>query len=273
LNSLHAAAPFTPFTHIFDIMSERTPNDPEYYAELLQKSSRPADWQQRTNQQCYGNIPGIQNVDDELSKRKRLPTLLDVIAEISITKRGNVSATMASVIRDGDVLKTQLYIVFNHENDDAAICRNHLETIFRMLRSVPYTPTDRGSPKIMPNTLKEYFIEICAVVHNYSFNIFKSRVNKHKKNLWEIRNHIEQDERFFGPKQRSTLLKFLTYVAHITRAVTDAEHMDQFPTSTMKMLHTVYLEWTNDNLLPKDDLAGNTLTLLDTADNWLAESA
>src|SRR5216683_5643026 len=261
-----------PFTHIFHIMSERTLDDPEYYAELLQKSSRPADRRQPANQQSCGNIPAIQNVDDELSKRLR--TLLDVIADISICEHGNVSATMASVIRDGNVLKTQLYIVFNHQNDDAAMnCGNHLETIFRMLREVPYTPTDRGSPKFMPNTLKEDFIEICAVIHNYSFNIFKSRVNKRKKNLLEIRNHIEQDEGFFKPEQHSTLLKFLSCVANIMRAITDAEHMNQFPTSTMKMLQTVYSEWTNDNILPKDDLAGNTLTLLDIADNWLAESA
>ncbi len=170
---------------MFHIMSERTLDDPEYYAELLQKSSRPADRRQPANQQSCGNIPAIQNVNDELSKRLR--TLFDVIADISICEHGNVSATMASVIRDGNVLKTQLYIVFNHQNDDAAMnCGNHLETIFRMLREVPYTPTDRGSPKFMPNTLKEDFIEICAVIHNYSFNIFKSRVNKRKKNLLKI---------------------------------------------------------------------------------------
>jgi hypothetical protein len=133
-------------------------------------------------------------------------------------------------------------------------------------------PTDRGSPKIIPNTLKEDFVEICAVIHNYSFNIFKYRVNKRKKNLLEIRKHIEQDEGFFKPEQRSTLLEFLRHVAHIMRAVTDAEHMNQFPTSTMTMLHTMYIVWTDDNLLPKDDPADNTLTLLDIADNWLAES-
>ena len=120
-------------------MSEHTPDDPEYYAELLQKSSRPADRRQQTNQQSCGNIP-IQNVNDELSKRLR--TLLNVIADISILEHGNVSATMASVIREGDVLKTQLYIVFNHQNDDAARnCENHLKTIFRMLHEVSYTPS------------------------------------------------------------------------------------------------------------------------------------
>ena len=253
-------------------MSERTPDDPEYYAELLQKSSRPADRRHQTSQQC-GNIPGKQNIDDELSKSKRLRTLLDAIADISIREHGNVSATMASVIREGDVLKTQLYIVFNHHNDDEArICENHLKTIFRMLHEVPYTPTDRGSPKIMPDTLKEDFIKICTLIHDYSFNIFQSRVNKHKKNLLKIRNHIEQDEGFFKPEQRGRLLEFLTHVAGIINAVTDAEHIYPFPTSTTRMLCSMYLTWTNDNLLPNEDLADNTLTLLDIADSWLAES-
>ena len=251
-------------------MSERTSDDPEYYAELLHKSCRPTDRRQQTNQQACGNIL-IQNIDDELSKL--LQTLLDVIADISIREHGNVSATMASVIREGDVLKTQLYIVFDHQNDDAAImCRNHLETIFQMLHKIPYTPTDRGAPKIMPKTSKESFIEICRVIHNYSFNIFRSRVNKRKKNLLEIRNHIEQDEEFFRPEQRGTLLKFLTHVANIINAVLNAQHMDHFPTSTTKMLRSRYLTWRNDNLLPNEDLADNKLTLLDKADSWLAES-
>jgi hypothetical protein len=62
-------------------------------------------------------------------------------------------------------------------------------------------------------------------------------------------------------------------VAYIINAVTDAEHMGHLPISTTRMLHTIHLVWTNHNLLPKDDLADNMLTLLDIADNWLAESA
>jgi len=152
-------------------------------------------------------------------------------------------------------------------------CGNHLDTIFRMLRKVPYMPTHRGSPKVMSNTLKEDFIKICTVIHDYSFNIFQSRVNKRKKNLLEIRNHIQQDEEFFKPEQRSTLLEFLRNVVVIINAVTNAEHMAQFPTSTTVMLDAMYSMWTDDNLLPKDDLADKRLTLLDIADGWLAESA
>jgi hypothetical protein len=35
----------------------------------------------------------------------------------------------------------------------------------------------------------------------------------------------------------------------------------------------MYLYWTNHNILPKDGLADKNFTLLDLADNWLADSA
>lgn len=160
-----------------------TPDDPEYYAELLSKPSRPANRRQPSSQ-------NIQNVDDELTKR--LQTLLDVLAHISTCQHGNVSAMMASLIHDGGILKMRLYIVFNHENDDAAtLCRNHLETIFQMLRQVTYTPSDRGSPKLIAKTLKKDFFEICGAIHSDSFDIFAYRVNKRKHKLSEIRGYIE----------------------------------------------------------------------------------
>ena len=125
-----------------------TPDDPE----LRRACQRPS------NQQSCRNIPSLHNVD----LGKRLQTLLDVLTNIS----------MASLIHDCGILKTRLYIVFNHQNDDAArLCRNHLETIFQMLRQVAYTPTNRGSQKLIPNTLRKDFFEICRVIHNYSFSI------------------------------------------------------------------------------------------------------
>ena len=94
-----------------------TPDDPEYYAELLKKKSRPANRRQPSYQRSCRNIRGIQNIDDELGKR--LQTLLDVLANASICQHGIVSATMASLIRDGGsgTLKTRLYIIFNYENE------------------------------------------------------------------------------------------------------------------------------------------------------------
>jgi hypothetical protein len=62
-------------------------------------------------------------------------------------------------------------------------------------------------------------------------------------------------------------------VENIISDVADAEYIDQFPTFSMRKLQAVYSEWTKHNLLPNNDLANSKLTLLDMADNWLAESA
>lgn len=142
-----------------------------------------------------------------------------------------------------------------------------------MLRQVTYTPTDRGSPKLIPTTLKEDFLEICRVIHNHSFDVFAYRVNKRAHKLSEIQRYIEQDGGHFTSDQRSMLLKFLKHVKKIISDVADAEHMDQLPIQNMKYLHFAYSNWTRNNLLPQDDQPDNRFTLLDTADNWLVESA
>ena len=74
-------------------------------------------FQMPSYQRSCRSIHGIQNIDDELGKR--LQTLLDVLANVSICQHGIVSATMASLIRDGGsgTLKTRLYIIFNYENE------------------------------------------------------------------------------------------------------------------------------------------------------------
>ncbi|KAI0276905.1 hypothetical protein BGY98DRAFT_1097818 [Russula aff. rugulosa BPL654] len=115
---------------------------------------------------------------------------------------------MASLKDDGGTLETQLYIIFNHEDDEAAHrCRQHLEcvcveTIFSMLREVPYEPPAMdGSPKVIANSLETYFIEICGAIHNYSFDIFAHRLTKHKHKLSDIRGYIEQDRTRFDSKR------------------------------------------------------------------------
>ena len=89
------------------------------------------------------------------SGHRQVP-LLDAVADISLCQRGNVSATMASLKDVNGNLETQFFIVFNHNNDEAAHrCPEHLQAIFNMLRQVPYKPpaTD-GSRKIMSNELE-----------------------------------------------------------------------------------------------------------------------
>jgi hypothetical protein len=104
--------------------------DPEYYAELffrLPSDERPCP-----------DIPGIQNVDPLLARH--LQTLPDVVADISLSQRGNVSATTASLKDDKGTLEMRLYIIFNHENDEAGgSCRQHLLDLFNMLSAKSLT--------------------------------------------------------------------------------------------------------------------------------------
>jgi hypothetical protein len=246
--------------------------DPEYYAELLRKTPRLANRRLPSDERSLSNVPraGIQKVDGQC-----LQTLLDAVADTSLCQRGNVSATMACIKDDKGTLEMQLYIVFNHEDDEAPrSCPRHLQSIFAMLRQVPYKPPAMdGSPKVIGEELEDNLIEICRAIHNYSFDIFAHRVTKREDNLSDIWTYVEQDRTQFTPEQRSTLLDFLQHVDGITKTVANAQRTKQLSIINTQMLLHIYQYWTKLKLLPEDSLANNRVTLLDNADMWLADSA
>lgn len=245
--------------------------DPEYYAELLSKIRRVAN---RRIESSSPGVPGIQGFDGPLGRR--LQIFLDAVADISLCQRGNVSATMASIMDHHNKSKIQLYIVFNHENDEAAgRCSEHLQAVFDMLRQVPCKESSTSeSSKIISNDLENYLLGICRVIHNHSFDIFVHRVLKRSSKVSEIRQHIEQDQTQFTTEQRRTLLQFLKHVDSIIRIVkTASEQSTELPIAFMKKLLRVYSYWTEHNLIPDDSLPDDKLTLLDAVDTWLASSA
>ncbi|KAF8324716.1 uncharacterized protein EI90DRAFT_2242868 [Cantharellus anzutake] len=143
--------------------------DPEYYAELLFKIWRNNPNRRLSDETLCSDISGVRGIDKNLSGRLR--TLLDVVAAISLPTRGNVSATMACVKDHQGTLETQVYIAFNHEDDDAASsCPDHLRSIFDMLSQIPYKPlgTD-GSPNDISKELDGSLTRVCRAIHNYSF--------------------------------------------------------------------------------------------------------
>ncbi|KAI0277271.1 hypothetical protein BGY98DRAFT_980548 [Russula aff. rugulosa BPL654] len=246
-------------------------NDPEYYAELLSKASRLANRRLPSDERPCPDVLGIQDVNSSLSRRIR--TLLDALADISLSQRGNVSATMASIKDNGGTLETQLYIVFNHEDDEAAHhCRQHLESILNMLRQVPYVPPAMdGSEKVIADSLQNDSIKICRAIHNHSFDIFAHRVTKHAHRLSDIRRYIEQDQMHFEPQDRSELVEFLRHVNMILMMVANAQATNQLPATSIQMLLYMYSYWTEHDLLPKDLSVNNKPTLLDNVDTWLAD--
>jgi hypothetical protein len=160
--------------------------DPVYYTELLKEIPSLVDRSLLSDERSCPRIPGIQGVDDTLARR--LQTLFDDIASISLCENGNVSATTACLKTDKGTLKTQLYIVFNHQEDEApSRCRQHLQSIFAMLRQVPYTPPAiKGSPQFIAGELEGYLIDICTAIHAYSFSIFERRVTKRQHQMSKI---------------------------------------------------------------------------------------
>jgi hypothetical protein len=69
--------------------------DPEFYAELFYKTSRPAGRRLPFYERPFRDVPGIENVDPQLAQRPQ--TLLDALADISLCQQGSVSATVASL--------------------------------------------------------------------------------------------------------------------------------------------------------------------------------
>jgi hypothetical protein len=249
--------------------------DPGYYAELLSVTSRSvtsrdANRRLLSNDPCP-DIPSIHDLDAPLAQR--LQTLLDVVADISLCQKGNVSATMASIAPDKDALETQIYIAFNHKDDEAAhSCPNHLQSIFEMLHQIPYQPAAiDGSPMVIAEELEDKLVEICAAIHNYSYDIFKHRVNKREHKFSQIRGYIEQGPAYFTSEQSSTFGDFLQHVDMIINIVADAQATEQLSYIDIQMLLSIYSYWTEHNLLPEDRL--DKVTLLDQADAWLAEGA
>jgi hypothetical protein len=266
------------------IMSEKQPilidaNGPEYYAELLRNLNtfRLGNQHLPPDERPDPDTLGIQGDDSALSQR--LQTLLDALADISLHERGkNVAATMASLTDNRGTPETKLYIVFNRElgDDGNHDCRRHLETIFSKLREVPYEPpvpaTD-GSPKttIAPS-LETHLLDLCKVIHEYSFDIFAHRVKKREDRLSEIWGYVEQTQHF-GIEDRSKLVRFFRQVRGIILAVNHAQTLNELSESRIQMILGIYSKWTNHNLLPDLDAAGDKLTLLDRLDKWLVDGA
>lgn len=249
-------------------------DDPEYYAELLNLTPINTNRRLPSDRSCL-DVPGIHDMDDPLAKR--LQTLLNAVANISLCQKGNVSATMVRLKYDSDkgVLATQLYIAFNNEDEAAHRCGDHLENVFRMLGQVPYeSPPMDGSQRVITEELEKDLIKICGAIHSYSFGIFEYRVNKHKEMFSKIREYVEQDgsdRMVFTPEQHEILLDFLRQVTAIITVVAKAHNTRQLPPIAIQMLMAICSYWENHNILPRDEPPNKRLTLLDHVDTWLAK--
>ena len=242
--------------------------DPEYFSELLMKTSRIADRRAQHEQHCP-DIPGIHEVDYLLSQRLR--SILDVIANISICSESNVSATMADLREDNGSLKTKIYIIFNRQTaDEAARCQRYLKSVFDLLRRVPYRPPADVSPKVLDaDSLNESMVDlvdICRVLHNYSFESFYRRATKHEESFKRIqdRTYSQWDE--FTSEQRGKLRKFFNHIQAVLVMAHDAQATKEVSAAQIQMLQSMYSYWTKENIMPSE---GEEVALVDTVDKLL----
>jgi hypothetical protein len=143
-----------------------------------------------------------------------------------------------------------------------------------MLYRVPYDPPPMDGPqKVISKSLEAHLIEICRVIHNYSFDLFAHRATKHKDKLSEIQGYSEQDQTHFQLQDRSKLAVFFRHVDGIFLAVANAQTKKQLTPTSIQLILTIYSYWTKINFLPKLLDADDKLTFLDNVDVWLAERA
>jgi hypothetical protein len=120
------------------------PTHPVYYGELLWLFGLTSglDMPRRIHQPApRPNLP-FPPSDLDPGFVKRLQTLLDVLADISVWEKKNVAATSAQLTQAGATLATHLYVVFNSSDEDSRqSCRTHLWGIFETLRGVKYCPS------------------------------------------------------------------------------------------------------------------------------------
>jgi len=117
------------------------PTHPVFYGELLwlfTGFTSGLDVPRRIHQPApCPNLPFSSDLDPGFVKR--LQTLLDVLADISVWEKKNLAATSAQLTQAGATLATHLYVVFNSSDEDSRqSCRTHLWGIFESLRGVKY---------------------------------------------------------------------------------------------------------------------------------------
>jgi hypothetical protein len=87
------------------------PTHPVYYGELLWLFTSGQDVPRRILQSQPASDPNVpsprSNLDPDLVKR--LQTLLDVLASISVREKKNIAATSAQLTQAGDTLATHLF--------------------------------------------------------------------------------------------------------------------------------------------------------------------
>jgi hypothetical protein len=251
------------------------PTHPVYYGELLWLFTGITwlDVPRRIHQPApCSNLPFPSDLDSGFVKR--LQTLLDVLADISVWEKKNLAATSAQLTQAGATLATHLYVVFNSSDEDSRqSCRTHLWGTFESLRVVKYYPSpDDGSPELIDERFHGDIAEISSSLHTFAWEVFKPRVIKHRKKLESIKGLVTKYPRSFAVDDAAALSSFFGHLDKILVSVDRLENVDTVPTTFTNLLHHMYVVWVQKNILAEHDSGNELPTVLDRLD-VLANSA
>ncbi|KAI0287896.1 hypothetical protein BC826DRAFT_1041480 [Russula brevipes] len=196
---------------------------------------------------------------------KRLQTLLDVLASISVWEKKNVAATSAQLTQAGDTLATHLYVVFNSSNEHSRqSCRSHFLGVFKSLRGVEHYPSPAdGSPKIIDKRFNDDIAKISSRLHTFSWEVFKHRVIKHRENLEILTSLVAK---YPHDADKPALSSFFNDLKRILEVMDRLESADTVPQLFTKFLHHTYAVWVRKNLITERDSGNDFSTVLDQFD-------
>jgi hypothetical protein len=242
------------------------PTHPVYYGELLWLFTSGRDVPRRQIQPApCPNLPFPQ-LDRDPDFTKRLQTLLDVLASISVQEKKNVAATSAQLTQAGDRLATHIYVVFNSSDEHSRqSCRSHLWGVFESLRGVENYPSPAdGSPKIIDRRFNGDIAKISSNLHTFSWEVFKSRVFKHREKLESITSLVAQYSDTDGDKTPlSSFFNDLKTIINVMDRLERRVHsLDTTPPVFTKLLHIMYADWVQTKLITEHDSGNEFLTVL-----------
>lgn len=243
------------------------PTHPVYYGELLWLFTSGRDVTRRMQPAPCPNLP-FRPSDLDPGLVKRLQTLLNVLADISVWEKRNVAATSAQLTQAGATLATHLYIIFNSSDEGSRrSCRAHLWGIFESLRGVNYYPSPAdGSPKLIDERFHDDIAKISSSLHTFAWDVFKPRVTKHGRKLESIKNLITKYSGSFTIADNAALSSFFNDLDEILVSVDRLERVDTVPYMFTNLLHRMYMEWLRNSLLAEDDSGNELLTVLGRLD-------
>jgi hypothetical protein len=238
------------------------PTHPVYYGELLWLFTSGRDVPRRQIQPApCPNLP-FPPLDRDPDFTKRLQTLLDVLASISVWQKKNIAATSAQLTQAGDTLATHIYVVFNSSDERSRQnCRSHLWGVFESLRGVEHYPSPAdGSPKIIDERFNDDIAKISSNLHTFSWEVFKSRVFKHREKLENIT--ILVAEYPDADSDKIPLSSFFDDLKRIINVMDRLESLDTAPPVFTDLLHLIYADWVQTKLITEHDSGNEFLTVL-----------